>query len=353
MKRKFATLTQQKERGNPMKQKSVTIAVVVLFSLTILATGVATGATIKVFPDGTIQAGIDEAQPGDVVLVAPGTYLENINFNGKAITVQNLPNQSPEQTIIDGQKQGNVVTIGDGATLDGFTVQNGETRFFGGGIRCTGSPTITNCRIKDNTTFQGGGGIFCANKSSPNISGCTIKNNSALEWGGGICCVAGSSPTVTNCIIVENRSDNYGGGIDCYEASPTIIHCTISGNGNNANHGGGLYCFNSSVCVTNCIFWGNRAAPGDPEVESSPYSTITINYSNVWGGWPGKGNVIGDPKFSKKNPYHLTAKSFGVDKGARTSVDVDIDGQTRPWGAGFDIGADEYVPKISGSYRIR
>ena len=72
----------------------------VLFISTLFACP-ALAATIHVPADQpTIQAGIDAAVNGDLVLVSPGTYIENVNFADKAITLQS--ETGAEETIIDG-----------------------------------------------------------------------------------------------------------------------------------------------------------------------------------------------------------------------------------------------------------
>jgi hypothetical protein len=71
----------------------------------------------------TIQSAINAANNGDTVLVAPGTYVENINFNGKAVTVTS--SNGAGATIIDGNHNGTVVTFNHSETLSsvlsGFT----------------------------------------------------------------------------------------------------------------------------------------------------------------------------------------------------------------------------------------
>jgi len=87
----------------------------------------------------TIQAGINSAVDGDTVLVAEGTYLENINYKGKAITVASLfiidaDTSHISNTIIDGSSpsnpdSGSVVTLDSGedttSVLSGFTITGG------------------------------------------------------------------------------------------------------------------------------------------------------------------------------------------------------------------------------------
>ena len=100
-----------------------------MFTAIGLLTGSAFGATIHVPADQpTIQAGIDAASAGDIVVVAEGTYTENVTFLGKAITVR--ADAGAGAVVIDGNQAGSVVTFATAesseSVLDGFTIRNGS-----------------------------------------------------------------------------------------------------------------------------------------------------------------------------------------------------------------------------------
>ena len=254
----------------------------------------------------TIQSAIDAASDGDSVLVSAGTYLENINFNGKNIVVIG---EDRETTIIDGGHNGSVVTFdsieGTASALSNFTITGGNA-YDGGGIYCSSSaPTIKDNIITGNVSETYGGGISC-NYSSPIIMNNTITSNSAI-YGGGI-----SFDRYTSSVIkgnnINGNSAEEGGGIGCFTfSSPTITNNTIAGNSASTN-GGGIYCYYiSSPSVTNTIIWDNTA-PTDPNI-SVYFSDPFFNYSDIEGGWEGDGNIDADPLFCDPENGDLTVQS--------------------------------------------
>jgi len=91
----------------------------------------------------TIQEAIDAARPGDHVEVLAGEYWENLDFGGKAITVES--EAGPERTVIMGLDEGLpavsfVTGEGPGSVLKGFTVRGGSV-----GVLARGSlPTLSD-----------------------------------------------------------------------------------------------------------------------------------------------------------------------------------------------------------------
>ncbi len=274
----------------------------------------AQAATIHVPADQlTIQAGIEATSYGDLVLVAPGTYKENIDFLGNVITVKS--EGGAEVTVIEGDKTTSVVAFTSSETedtaIEGFFIRNGIGSLFypsikgnyGGGIYCyNSSPSIVNCIISENGPSDYGGGISCW-ESSPKINNCTIMLNNGSQGGGGIYCRF-SDPRIFNCSIIGNNnegSSGVGGGIHCYDSNPIIDNCTISENGsptNNNSQGGGIYCYYSYPTVKNSIISSNFADKGGGFYcrYSSPYSAPRIENSvisnNSASGYYGYGGGI-------------------------------------------------------------
>jgi serine protease len=186
----------------------------------------------------TIQLAIDAATHGDTVLVAPGVYVELINFNGKNITVAS--ESGPDVTIIDGSSSGSVVSFKTSetraATLSGFTVRNGQTSFSGAGLYiANASPTIRGNVITANRGCTGVG--VYSSFGSPRIEGNSITANVTWGctggWGLGIYIGGNSAAEVIANVITDNRgTDASGGGIALFAAgNASVIGNIIARNG--------------------------------------------------------------------------------------------------------------------------
>jgi len=226
-------------------------------------------------PKATIQAGIDATVHGwdYTVLVADGTYTgegnRDIDFRGRTITVRS--ENGPESTVIDiggtdqDQHKGFILQSGEGADalISGFTIQNGYTSQYGGGIYTWRSAvSVIDCVITDCRANSGGGIYLTAwPGDAPVISRCTVTNNSGGRGGGMY--FYWCSPTISDCTITGNEATyTHGGGIELHVAPTTVINCTIAGN-TAAEEGGGIRGGGSRLLtVVGCTVSGNAAEDG-------------------------------------------------------------------------------------------
>jgi hypothetical protein len=205
-----------------------------------------------------IQGGIDAALNGDTVIVAEGTYVEKISFDGKNITLTStapLVRAVVENTVIDGNQSGSVVTFAgteeETCVLSGFTIQNGKADYSGicggtadnqthasiqncvitansDGAMCLCSGIIRNNTITGNSGSYGGGLGACNGTIEDNV----ISRNAATYGGGGL---YGCDGSIRNNLIAGNSAP-WGGGVASCQG--TIQHNVITNN--SSSHGGGL-----------------------------------------------------------------------------------------------------------------
>ena len=296
-------------RIGAMRNSTWITAIILLVSSTAQAT------IINVPADSTtIQGGINGAAPSDTVLVQPGRYVENINYNGKGIVLGSLLLTTGDtsyisQTIIDGDSSGSVVTYSSGedstAVLLGFTIANGQA-VSGGGIYCNynSSPSLESLRVSGNSATSWGGGIYCDGHSSPSLLHVTINGNSVeVGNGGGIVCRHGSNVSMVQVLVTGNTASGYAGGL-CFrgDSNPSLVNVTVSGN-MAASYGGGVYCGNYSYPVlVNTILWNNAPL----EIYLEPGSLLAATYSDIQGGWGGTGNIDADPIFCEPDSGMFT-----------------------------------------------
>lgn len=228
----------------------------------------------------TIQAGINAAKNGDIVLVAPGTYMENVNFNGKAITVAS--SNGAKLTIIDGNNAAPCVTFSSGegvkSVLEGFKITDSA----GSGVSVnSSSPTITKNIITGNAASSGGG--IDSNFGSPVITHNTIEKNSA-SIGGGIYIGGASSPgaVITHNVIESNTAYEFGGGVTFFAAGTAVLEDnTIARNSAPGSQGGGIWIVNEAdeLIVQNLIY-SNTAGSGSQIYFLVPQSATGLRLVN-------------------------------------------------------------------------
>lgn len=271
-----------------------------------------------VYADGsgdvaTIQAAVDTAASGDVIILENGTFSgdgnRDVEFGGKNLTVKSrsgdpascvidcggTPSESHRAFYLHSNQNSNTV-------IEGVTVTNGNHQP-GGGIRLEGvSPVIRNCVFYQNTATDGGG-VAIYSGSNPAITDCVFRENTVGNSGGGSN-LHTASATYTRCVFINNDAGSMGGGIRSTQADFTLVECTFYGN--EATFGSGVEVrYNSTVIMQRCIV--SDGQQGRAVYCSSSTATLSCCnlYNNAGGDWIGcvsgqagtDGNMSENPLF--------------------------------------------------------
>ena len=361
----------------------------------------ANGDTIKVRGGTYASAGITPTLTIATSVAIYGGY--NANYDEP-------PDPQLNETILDGQNTGRVVVIQGSISpiLDGFTIRSGLADLGGGIYNPSGSPAIRHNHIYDNqassgnqrgggiydggsatieyntlhnNTAQRGGAIFVenpggsssirfneiyantANGTSPSgggihvgqngqafIEGNSLHNNTSSGSGGGLSTLFGSSITAQSNLIYDNSATGSGGGLYILN-SATLWNNTLVGNSAGGS-GGGINIEQGTTTLRNNIVAFNTAPTNDgihnaAGSVSGGYNNLHDDLTNVTLSNP----ISGDPTFVNlgSRNLHLASGSPNINSGDPAtpgSINIDIDGQARPYPAGgrIDVGADEYYP---------
>jgi len=215
----------------------------------------------------SIQEAVNAGNPGDTIILAAGTYRENLRID-KSFTIKGA---GAEKTIIYGCTRGSVIVIGWNrpkikVTLEGMTIKGGtgtEDRIdpsqlpyiCGGGIFNKGELTIKDCTISGNAAYCGGG-IF--NKGTLNLEEGASVNHNAAHNGGGI---YGNIEKIIldGGIVSSNKAEQLGGGIYIDYRGSIIIHSGTISNNAAKNMGGGIYSQGGPVTLHEGTIFSNDA----------------------------------------------------------------------------------------------
>jgi hypothetical protein len=235
----------------------------------------------------TVQAGIDSAVAGDVVLLAPGTY----TWTQQQASTSTMLRLSPGVTLrgevgalsttLDAESRGRILACVDAGevVIEDLTFRHGVAPSDGaaalvpedsrGGaidVRGATSPAIRRCMFADNVATGGtarGGAVACDggviedcefNDNVAGVSGPTNGHGGALSCG---------SAVVRRCVFRRNRVFGYenasGGAL--YTSSATIELCVFEENyvRSAGSTVGGAIRATASPLVSQCIFRRNLA----------------------------------------------------------------------------------------------
>jgi hypothetical protein len=232
--------------------------------------------------DNSIQDAINDASPGDTILLDEGVYNQHdIQVNKTNLTIKSNGTGEPIINAIGGRgffvNESNIV-------FNGLTIINGNDD--GGAIYITGNNgSVTDCSFINTSSINdsdisGGGAIYITGNNGK-VSNSTFTNTSALN--GGAIYISGDDNNVSNSTFTNTNSNDSGGAIYIGK-SGSVSNSTFT-NTNSRISGGAIY-INGNV--TDCTF-----------INTSCNYTFSGDGGAIY--IIGRGNIVSNSTFTNTN----------------------------------------------------
>ncbi len=289
--------------------------------------------------------------------------------------------------------QNNISRAGDGATYGGFGSGGGV--FIEGSAGKISNVTITGGKISNNQAIGGdgngvkngaggatGGALMAGGSGSagPNITLNQLEiivntaqgGLAANASGGAFYFQAAGAFTGNNLIIADNTITAGSGGIGTggvievgsnVARTLTLNYSTIANNNVTSPAVGQVISIWGSATTfkfNDSIIANHLDKPAAAFLGGSGHSMVvnrSLWYNNNATKFSGSGGTVvenspvtpNDPAFVSVagNNFRILATSAAIDASSTATVSLDIDGDPRPRGSAYDVGADEYLPALA------
>jgi hypothetical protein len=309
-------------------------------------------------------------------------------INGPSISVDDVIAQDNGAFIYGGTFNATVLLIVD------HTVFIYDLATFGADFASQGQATIANTTSYGSHAIDGGGSGVTLGGGGINLSNVTVSHDTAFRGGayyfygtyvtmndsrmyfdaathaGGAIYNADSPTEINNSVFIGNKAPE-GDAMDVFRSLPNYFRVssmlddwvgvppgTVALDDKASNSpsasavvspGEAIFVNGASLFLTDTIVGGYAT---DLAMGANPSTTVHEDYNlfehtPVFSGSVTSGghSLVGDPLFAD-SLGHLSAGSPAIDHGIDGGINVDFDGNHRPSGAGFDIGAYEYVAAL-------
>ncbi|MCR9254299.1 MAG: Ig-like domain-containing protein, partial [bacterium] len=360
-----------KNSRNSVKcQKGFSILLMLCLSLVTIKSF---STTITVTNTNTSGTGsFDQAVQDFIAGGTSSTISFDASLSGSTITITQAYSFSANSLVIDGDVNGDGVSDitlqSDGAdhgffslsgtaaiTFENLLVENFSTTGDGGVVQIsTGTVTIDNCVIRNNTALSGGV-IYITNgfgTGDANISKSIFYGNSATSFGGVIyqaSFLSSIHTVIENSLFYENSAPNSNGGVAYISdgSNFTLRHVTMSNN--SSKFSGGAISNNNNLTIENSLIVGNTSESEASNIHNN--RTFNNVGGSIVGGDNGASDEVSDYFVDAANgDYNLFSTSPAVSAGLNSlataaGITTDIVGNAVPYDGIVDIvdaGAYEF-----------